>query len=136
MKLVKKGEILVGNDFPIEQIEKCAKEWQERLFLQEWELDCRYERKSDSFSTVSESRYTPSVKKASLVFLDPVDYELVCDYNDGDARDLEVEVVHELLHLKMWRLRPVNVEEDSREMDDFEQTVETLSRILVQMKRG
>lgn len=134
MRLVKKSNsVLVGNDFTLEQIEEVAKEWQERLYLQEWKIDYRYERRSESFLNVSESRYTPTVKKASLVFVDPVDYELASDYQSADERDMEVEIVHELLHLKLYRLRP---EDNSREMDDFEQAVETMARILVQMKRG
>lgn len=146
VKLVKKSaksesvaKVSGNKKLTSEELQALLWEWKFRLYLHEWNLHIYYER---SMKDIAESRYTPRIKEGNIVLIDPVDYKTVSDFCGEDERDQEAEIVHELLHLKFANIAPKEELAGKSEVyrltpeDYFEETVETMARILVRMKRG
>lgn len=116
-------------EFVIETYEQlCAlgAEWVERLGLQDWRIEfglTEIERIDDGLA--GQARYTRNNLTALVKLLRHDNY-----VNNWFAHDMEVVLVHELLHLKFAMIYPVDDESVLQE-----QVIESLARTLVQLKR-
>lgn len=114
-----------------QEVEAAVVEWQKVLRLQDWDIIARIVRARDMFTEDSAAsvRWTFQKKMATIVLLDPEDY----DPNIAFAQDHEISLVHELLHLHYAGFD--NTEQDSLEQMLLEQSIEAISTALVQLKR-
>jgi hypothetical protein len=102
--------------------------WQKRLRLQDWSLKVRLARSNDLRpKTLGNVNWDRREKSATISVLDPTDYKLA-----GDAMrdDMEMTIVHELVHLHLSGL-PRNEATKSAE----EQAVVMLTDALVKLDR-
>lgn len=114
-----------------EQLDAALKEWQKVLQLQDWKVKASIVRGRDMFMEDSAAavRWTFPKKMATIVLLDPLDYEPNRDF----PQDHEKSLVHELLHLHYAGFD--STEPGSVELDLLEQSIEAISTALVELKR-
>ena len=120
--------------FTKEELEILCKEWQATLGMSEWEIAICISRDNDmSVSGQGCNKVTPAKKIAFIYIVDPIDYPI---YNESSIwpQDMERTLVHELIHIHMYVWD--NIKPDSVENILLEQTVDTLSKALVNLKRG
>jgi hypothetical protein len=110
--------------------EKCA-EWQKILRLQDWIINVRICREWDMLSSDCNAEIEIVLPKrmATIRVLDPVDYP----DNLSEDQDMELSLVHELLHIHFW---PFTERLDGLHQVAEEQAIEAISRGLVELYRG
>jgi hypothetical protein len=77
-------------------LRKLSREWQKRLRLQDWDIRTTFATKEDKIDDAFGRSIVASGHKAVNVFINPT--PLIDDDWIG-CRDIEVTLVHELLHL-------------------------------------
>lgn len=112
------------------ELEELCREWQERLKIQYWDIKIGIFRardfvKSDSRAEVS---WTKTNATAILRILDPVDYD-----RELWPQDMEVSLVHELLHLRFCEADIT--EAGSLEDVMLERAIDHTAEALVRLKR-
>ena len=115
--------------FTQKELEDSLAEWQKRLRLDAWDvrIGIYRERSFDGGGRSGEISYSIESGKAVIKLLDPVDYP-----DEDFPQDMEVTLVHELLHLKFAAFTP---QDDTLEHRLFEQTVESMAHLLFALKR-
>jgi hypothetical protein len=123
--------------FTQEELEKLCKEWQEILKVKDWHVETAINRKENFCKEKFQGKWLNGLcepnlqtKVAYINIIDPIDYP----DNAILSQDMEVTLVHELLHLHTCNYHTC-FEDDSLEWDYLEQTVELLARALVNLKR-
>ena len=82
-----------------EQVQGWVKRWQDRLRLQDWKVEARIVRKADlKPDTLGNLKWNSEDKTATIKVLDPRDYDLA---TERIPQDMELTVVHELIHLHL-----------------------------------
>ncbi|WP_433956986.1 hypothetical protein [Cytobacillus horneckiae] len=115
-----------------EQLREKLKYWVKILRLQDWIIEVKIARGKDMLENASACvNWTLSKKMASIKVLDPIDYP---DDVMGE-RDMENDLVHELLHL---HLAPIN--DYFNNNNDFyntfeEQAIESITSGLIAVVR-
>ena len=114
----------------IDELKKLCQEWQKKLHLQAWDIVVEICRKSEFELTdvVGENHWDLRVCKSYIRILDPIDYK-----SSSWPYDMEVCLVHELLHLHFMLFEP---KEDGLEHDHMESVIERFANVLVELKRG
>jgi hypothetical protein len=114
-----------------EHLQTTLVEWQKRLRLQDWIITAKIARARDlsldnSAATVD---WNYNKRMAVIKIIDEIDYQ------PGlmEEQDMEISLVHELLHLHYAGFE--NTEADSIENSLMEQSIEAISRTLVELKR-
>jgi hypothetical protein len=109
---------------------KCA-EWQKILRLEDWTIFIEIHRARDLKTENSQAEIEPFLLKrmAKIRILAPIDYEPTC----WTPQDMEVSLVHELLHIHLFQLF-ADRENESRQIAE-EQAIEAISRALVGLYR-
>ena len=114
-----------------EKLRELCKEWQERLGLQSWNVKTGIyrERNFCGPERQGENEYNLATGTSLIRILDPVDYP-----ESKFKQDMEVTLVHELLHLVFAPFEP---DEDSKELEQkfMERAICQLSGALVKLKR-
>src|SRR5689334_760135 len=81
------------------QVHEWLQTWQARLRLQDWRIEVRVVRESElKPETLGNLRWNSETRTATIRILDPADYDL------PPARipqDMEMTIVHELIHLHL-----------------------------------
>ena len=76
--------------------------WQERLKLSDWRITWAMARRSDlKPNTVGQIHWDKPSKSASILVLDPSDYRMP---QNAMLDDMELTIIHELVHLKLTSL--------------------------------
>jgi hypothetical protein len=105
-----------------------VKRWQERLKLQDWRIESRIVRKSElKPDTLGNLKWNSEDKSAIIRVLDPRDYDLPAS---RIAEDMELTVVHELIHLHLSVLP-----RDPQKKGVEEQVVDKISVALFNLER-
>lgn len=113
-----------------EQIAQCCRIWQGRLLLVDWEVDVKIVRRQELKSGVGNATID-MYRRARVRLLDPIDFEA----DDWPAdRDLEVTLVHELMHLLFHDA--CDPKPDTLEYRAFERAIEATALALVKISRG
>lgn len=114
-----------------EQLQAKCLEWQKLLRLQDWHVKVYVKRDRDLMlgKKAGVCRWTIAKKMAIIQVLDPTDY----DPDTPWEQDMELTLVHELLHL---HLAPFDNFEDSPLETAVEQAVESISEGLVTLRRA
>ncbi|MBU2701135.1 hypothetical protein Ga0466249_002249 [Sporomusaceae bacterium BoRhaA] len=119
------------NILTLDQLRDLCRKWQERLRLQHWDVVLSIVRQSDAdmSGNLGSCRCTLSTALSIIKLLDPVDY-----VNDYYPYDMEMVLVHELLHLHFC---PFDDCLDSNDLKDImlERAIEHIARALVETKR-
>ena len=114
-----------------EKLRERCKEGQERLGLQSWNVKTGIyrERNFCGPERQGENEYNLATGTSLIRILDPVDYP-----ESKFKQDMEVTLVHELLHLVFAPFEP---DEDSKELEQkfMERAICQLSGALVKLKR-
>ena len=120
-------EYIVSDD----ELKKLCAEWQDRLRLQAWDIDASICRASEFVlpNCCGENEWNHQNNKSEIRILDHVDFPKI-----KFPQDMEVALVHELLHLCFESFEPKNKE--SLRFDLMERTIERLANVLVELKRG
>jgi hypothetical protein len=123
----KRQEYLIKTN---EELQKLALEWCEYLNLSNnWDIVFNLERKSGiKDGCQADCDWTLGSNTAIINIMDHIDWE-----NKLFPQDMEVSLVHELLHLYFCTFD--NTKDDSAEHIRLEQTIETLAKSLVNLKR-
>lgn len=106
--------------------------WQELLRLQDWNIELRIVRQFtlDDPDTLAECEYYLERKDAIIRIVIPEDLDRFEDvYLGNEARDYDITLVHELLHLHFAQFAPPEDEVV------HEQVINTLSRAFVKLYR-
>lgn len=116
--------------FTEEELQALCREWQRVLRLSEWRIVVRIGRERDfrHKTAAGENRWNPDSCEALIRVLDPLDYEPTCIF----PQDMEVTLVHELLHLHHGVLVP---EDGTTEDTLLEQALHKIAYALVTLKR-
>jgi hypothetical protein len=112
-----------------EKLDALCVEWQSILHLQAWDIVvkiCRNGEFEDK-DCVGENLWDLRVCKSFIRILDPIDYK-----SSSWGYDMEVCLVHELLHLHFMSFQP---KDDGLEHDFMESVIERLASVLVDLKR-
>ena len=115
----------------VEELVVLCKEWQAILNIQFWDIKVGIYRGRD-FSKKeiqAEVSFQLATATAILRILDPTDYD-----RDLWPQDMEVSMVHELLHLRLAEAD----ETESGSMEDIllERAIDHIAKALVKLKRG
>lgn len=115
--------------FTEDELKKLCAFWQNQLKLNNWRIAIGIERKTafNNSQSTGEIDYVLPLGQAIIKVLDPLDYP-----NSPFKQDMEITLVHELLHLYFAPFAPLN---NTLEHDFMENTIEQLANILVAMKR-
>ena len=113
-----------------EELKKLCEEWRERLRLQAWDVDAGIYRASEFEleNCCGENEWGNRGNKSTIRILDPVDYP-----KSNFTQDMEVTLVHELLHLHFEAFEPKD--KDTLQYDLMERTIDRLAHTLVELKR-
>lgn len=116
-----------------EELEIKLTYWKEKLRLQDWEIEVSIRRKNDmEFDALAIVNWTLSKKMATIRVLDQIDYDHSC----MGVRDMENDLIHELLHL---HFAPIN-DHFSNDNDVYstfeEQAIESITSGLINANRG
>lgn len=112
-----------------EQVHNWLHIWQKRLKLEDWQIDVRIVRVWDlEHGTLGHIDWSIPHKTAVIKVLSPMDYELP---KDKIPADMELSIVHELVHLQLSAL-PLNKSTRNAE----EQVVSLLSETLLNLERS
>lgn len=85
-----------------EQVDQWLRLWQDRLRLQDWRVDAKIVRIWDlDPHTLGHIHWSKSKKTATIKVLNPVDYQIP---QSRIAEDIEMSIVHELVHLQLSAL--------------------------------
>lgn len=107
--------------------------WQQLLRLQDWNIELRIVRQHelDDHETLAECEYYLERRDAIIRIIPPEDLDrFEASYLDNEARDYDITLVHELLHLHF-------AEFDSPLAElAHEQVINTLSRAFVKLYRA
>lgn len=116
--------------FTEDELKKLCAFWQNQLKLNNWRIAIGIERKTvfNNSQSIGEIDYVLPLRQAIIKVLDPLDYP-----NSPFEQDMEITLVHELLHLHFALFEPKS--DDSLEFLIMESTIEQLANILVEMKR-
>jgi hypothetical protein len=120
-------EVILTKD---ELRQKCA-EWQKILRLQDWIVTTKISRERDMEESDRNAEIEANLPKrmATIRILDPVDYPP----NLVEEQDMELSLVHELLHIHLFPLFADR--EDEIRMVAEEQAIEAISRGLIELSR-
>ena len=117
------------------QLSKECLYWQDKLYLRDWTVGVKLCRHWDmSPNAVGETMMYPERKEAQVKLLHPEDIPGVEEHflND-EARDYDITLVHELLHL---HFQPLGITDESKaEGVAQEVAINQISRALVRLRR-
>ena len=115
-----------------EQLQQALAEWQKILRLQDWIIKASIRRERDMYLANSSAavRYNYEKRMAFIHIMDPIDYEPDLMV----PQDMEISLVHELLHLHYAGFD--QTEKGTIEYALVEQSIEAISRALVELKRS
>lgn len=107
----------------IDELESLCKSWQGILRLSDWKIKIAKVHRHDIDNCVSRVHYRASLKDATI----KVVFEEECE----DSPDIEINIVHELLHLHFW-----NADYTGTDNDIHEQAIDLIAQSLVMLSRN
>lgn len=91
-----------SGEFARQYVAKQLAQWQQRLKLSDWQITWTMARKSDlKPNTVGQIHWDKPSKRASILVMDSCDYRM--PFN-AMLDDMELTIIHELVHLKLTSL--------------------------------
>lgn len=114
----------------IEELRERCKVWQGRLRLSDWDVTVEIKRARDmqNDDCAGEVERILNVRRAWIVLRDLVDTRSECQ----DENDLEITLVHELIHLYT---EPLDLPSTGLKHTAEEQMIDALARALVALDR-
>jgi len=115
----------------LQELQLLMKYWQERLRLQHWDVKLKIVRAAD-FSQESargENNWEQSTAESVIHILDPADWPKDTPFE----QDMEITLVHELLHLHFSPFD--NTAKESQEKIMLERAIDHIAKALVEVRR-
>lgn len=118
--------------FNQEQLEERLLYWQEKLRLQDWIIEVNIKRLRDmGIEALANVNWSLNKKMATISILDPIDYPPDC----MGTRDMENDLVHELLHLHFAPINDHFNDENNIYSTFEEQAIESITSGLISVER-
>ena len=125
-----KGEQTMKKIFNIEELKELCLKWQERLGLSHWCIGVQISKAEDMLlqEVQGTNRISLKTEQALITVIDPEDYP-----KTPFEQDMEVSLVHELLHIPLkYFAQP---EPETLEPEHMEAFIERTARLLVLLAR-
>ena len=119
----------------LEKLKALLLEWQKVLRMQDWDFSIKIKRAFDMPIKDVQGccTYVLASRRVLINLLDPNDY----DPAFIDEQDLEKTMVHEMLHPMVAQFEDEKAfNADNMEYASCEQTIDTIAKALVTLKRG
>lgn len=128
--LTQSGEQRTDKIFGIEELKKLCEKWQKRLGLSHWQVGLQISKAENMLLLDVQGTNLISLKteQALITLIDPEDYP-----NTPFEKDMEVSLVHELLHIPLKYFAQPNPE--GLEHSHMEAFIERTARLLVSLAR-
>lgn len=118
------------NEWTDEDLLDCVRWWAEELGLGAWHVHARFVTRRDNGGALGSCSWTALYEDATVCIAEWRDR----DQADRVENDLEVDCVHELLHIRFWvREVPSDAEDTTSTM--YELAIERTARALVDLRR-
>jgi hypothetical protein len=114
----------------MKEIQKHLKKWQGRLGLSDWDITIKIRDAQDMNQNVATTRVRENMQHADIRLMDKGDRQ---QSDPGDS-DPELDLVHELVHVRLWSIDPVNAEGALHTCR--EQAIEWIAKALISTDRG
>ena len=118
-----------------EELDAGVAKWAKVLRLQDWDITakiCVQREFTDGDSVWGRCHPKPKKKDAYIQIRDQADYLNTVEEHLTLPRDMEVDLVHEMLHI---HFQPFEPDEEGPEWTAMEAAIETLARALVKLDR-
>ena len=116
-----------------ERLDKSLKEWQARLFLNDWTISAKITKNLKHDSNHGENEFS-FVGKSAVIRIQP--YDAVVDNGWAQKQPQELVLIHELLHCKMALVSKDNTIEGVWWYETQHQLLEEMSKSLLMAKYG
>jgi hypothetical protein len=110
------------------ELQELCSEWQKRLGLAHWRMSVEFGDPIELGTYIANESHQPSFETALIKILKP------SAYSGLFPQDMEQSLVHELLHILVFPLKPEGGYHGTQDFL-FEQTIDRLARVLVTLKR-
>lgn len=113
----------------LQECNKYLRYWQKRLGLSDWQIFLEVRRVLHQPDAAAEVDVTVTQQRAVIYLLAP---EVYREMGFDDVQDPEFQILHELLHVKLWFFQPS--QEDRVAWVLFEQAINGLARALLEAR--
>ena len=110
-------------------IEKLLKKWKSRLGLSDWDITVKFRDAVDLDDNIAATIVRASLQSADMRLLNKGDRKA----SDPVAGDMELDLVHELVHVRLWAIDPTDAEGVLHQCR--EQAIEWIAKALVNLDR-
>ena len=107
---------------------KELKKWQQRLGLSDWDITVDFSTQEHISGQAKVTIYSAS-QKAKIFLLNENDRQK----SDPNDQDIEFDLVHELLHIRLWSFDPLNAKGNDHILR--EQAMDWIARALIRTDR-
>jgi hypothetical protein len=104
--------------------------WSKRLGLSDWTITACFREARDMHQAPANTRIRVNIQQADIHILQPEDRQL----SDPQDADMELDIVHELIHIRLWAIDPE--EPEGVLYACREQAIEWLAKALITSDRS
>jgi hypothetical protein len=97
------------------ELERLCAYWQSALRLNDWVIQVSLSHRMTTNDTLSDVKWNPPDLEANIILLHPDDWPEAFDVYEQDHRDMEHDLLHELLHI---HLREWDVDDDDDDVGE------------------
>ena len=115
------------------ELQELCRKWQTILRLQDWDVEAVFVRQSELEDADARIFPTLARKEAKIKILDPIDFHGERLKDSGTPTNIEMLLVHELLHL---HFEPFWDNEEQKHELEMEQAIHSLAKSLVFLKNS
>ena len=112
-----------------DQLEIWVLKWQERLGLRGWHIKISFRNKHDLEGNPAASFIQKTTQNVSVRVLHPKDRQK----SDAAYDSIELDIIHELLHVRLWALDVVEVDDTTQTLK--EQAFDWIARAMLASER-
>lgn len=112
------------------KINNQLKKWKKRLGLSDWDITVKYRDAQDLNQSQGKTIVRAPMQTADIRLMKQTDRQK----SDPSDSDIELDLVHELVHVRLWSIDPYEAE--GVEHVCREQAVEKLAQALIISDRG
>ena len=110
-------------------LETYLQKWQTRLGLSDWKISIRFNDANDMDQNPAKTSIQTNIQNADMRVMCPEDRQ----YSDAGFADIELDIVHELIHIRLWSIDPLNAE--GILYTCREQAIEWIAKALIESDR-
>jgi hypothetical protein len=115
-----------------DRLPQTMQKWQRRLGLSDWEIEVAYLSCIDINQAQGRVTTNSNAQTAQIRLMSPDDRQK----NDPNDRDIELDLVHELIHVRLWAVAPTGAERSELEAKCLEQAIDWMARAMLSAERA